>query len=64
MALKLKAKYPADRSKLGLTEPIGEPIILVEKSYENCPLYSTGECPIQEKIKLVADVRSENIRGE
>jgi len=68
MILKLKDIYPADRNKVELTgkdgEPIGRTIILIQKSYQNCPLKSTGECPIQEKVKLVDDVRSGNISGE
>ncbi len=68
MILKLKDIYPADRNKVELTgkdgEPIGQTIILIEKTYQNCPLKSTGECPIKEKVKLVDDVRSENIRDE
>jgi len=27
-------------------------IILIEKTYQNCPLSSTKECPIKEKVKL------------
>ena len=68
MILKLKDIYPADRNKVELTgkdgEPIGRTIVLLEKICQNCPLKSTGECPIQEKVKLVDDVRSENIRSE
>ena len=56
MALKLKAKYPADRSKLELTGKDGQPvggtqITLIEKVYQNCPLKHTGECPVREKVK-------------
>ena len=68
MILKLKDIYPADRNKVELTgkdrELIGQTIVLKEKTYQNCPLKSTGECPIQEKVKLVDDVRSENIGSE
>ena len=68
MILKLKDIYPADRNKVELTgkdgEPIGRTIVLLEKIYQNCPLKSTGECPIQEKVKLVDDVRSGKIIGE
>lgn len=68
MILKLKDIYPADRNKVELTgkdgKPIGRTIVLLEKIYQNCPLKSTGECPIQEKVKLVDDVRSENIGGK
>jgi len=68
MILKLKDIYLADRNKVELTgkdgEPIGRTIVLIQKSYQNCPLKSTGECPIQEKVKLVDDVRSENMGGE
>ena len=56
MALKLKAKYPADRSKLELTGKDGQSvggtqITLIEKVYQNCPLKHTGECPVREKVK-------------
>jgi hypothetical protein len=27
-------------------------IIVIEKTYQNCPLSSTKECPIKEKVKL------------
>jgi hypothetical protein len=68
MILKLKDIYPADRNKVEITgkdgEPIGRTIVLIEKIYQNCPLKSTDECPIQEKVKLVDDVRSENIGGK
>lgn len=68
MILKLKDIYPADRNKVELTgkdgEPIGRTIVLLEKIYQNCPLKSTGECPIQEKVKLADDVRSGKIIGE
>jgi hypothetical protein len=68
MILKLKDIYPADRNKVEIAgkdgESIGRTIVLLEKSYQNCPLKSTGECPIQEKVKLIDDVRSENIRDE
>ena len=68
MIFKLKDVYPADRNKVELTgkdgEPIGQTIILIEKTYQNCPLKSAGECPIQEKVKLVDDVRSGNIEGK
>jgi hypothetical protein len=65
MILKLKDIYPADRNKVELTgkdgEPIGRTIVVLEKSYKNCPLKSTGECPVREKVKLVDDVRSGNV---
>lgn len=68
MILKLKDIYPADRNKVEFTgkdgESVGQTIVLLEKIYQNCPLKSTGECPIQEKVKLVDDIRSENIRDE
>ena len=68
MILKLKDIYPADRNKVELTgkdgEPIGRTIFIIQKSYQNCPLKSTGECPIREKVKLVDDVRSGKIIGE
>lgn len=49
MILKLKAEYPADRSKLELTGSFGQTVILLEKVYQDCPLKSKGECPIKEK---------------
>lgn len=62
MILKLKEMYPADRNKVELTgkdgEPIGRTIVLLEKVYEDCPLKSTGECPIKEKVKLADTARS------
>ena len=68
MILKLKDIYPADRNKVELTgkdgEPIGQTIFIIQKSYQNCPLKSTGECPIKEKVKLADDVRSGKIIGE
>jgi len=56
MALKLKAKYPADRSKLELTGKDGQLVggtfvTLIEKVYKDCPLKHTGECPVKEKVK-------------
>jgi len=64
MILKLKASYPADRSKLELTGKDGKPlggtqIVLIEKSYENCPLKDTGECPLRKKVKLADDILAE-----
>jgi hypothetical protein len=57
MALKLKAKYPADRSKLELTgEPISitlHKIIYSKNNYKNCPLKDTGQCPVEEKVNLL-----------
>lgn len=55
MAFKLKAMYPADKAKLELTGPHGEPlsqnqIYLIEKTYE-CPLRKRGECPKEAEIK-------------
>ena len=52
---KLKASYPADRSKLELTGKDGQPIggtyvTLIEKRYV-CPLREKGECPMEEKVK-------------
>jgi hypothetical protein len=68
MILKLKDIYPADRNKVELTgkdgEPIGRTIVLLEKIYQNCPLKSTRECPVREKVKLVDDLRSGNKGGE
>jgi len=53
MALKLKAKYPADRSKFELTGKDGEPlgqqtIVLIEKTYKMCPLRL--RCPIEKEV--------------
>lgn len=68
MILKLKDIYPADRNKVELTgkdgEPIGRTIVVLEKVYQNCPLKSTRECPVREKVKLVDGLRSENIGGK
>ncbi|MBA7591833.1 hypothetical protein ES708_34001 [subsurface metagenome] len=34
----------------------GEPIkYIIVKSYENCPLKDTGECPVKEKLKQAED---------
>ena len=53
MALKLKAKYPADRSKFELTGkdgmPIGQTITLKEKVYIMCPLRT--QCPIEKEVR-------------
>ena len=60
MVLKLKAMYPADRSKLELTGKDGKPlnqtntVFILEKSYLDCPFKSTKECPIRDKV-LEAD---------
>ena len=64
MAFKLKAKYPADRSKLELTGKDGQPIggtqiTLLERVYQDCPLKHTGKCPVRNKVKQADDVRSE-----
>ena len=69
MILKLKDIYPADRNKVELTGKDGKPIggtfvTLIQKTYQDCPLKHTGECPIKEKVKLADDVRSEKIIGE
>lgn len=56
MIFKLKASYPADRSKLELTGKDGRPlgqvqtIVLMEKVYQDCPLKSTGQCPVSDKV--------------
>jgi len=53
MILKLKDMYPDDRNKVELTgkdgESIGRTIILLEKVYEDCPLKSTGRCPVRKR---------------
>ena len=64
MILKLKASYPADRSKLELTGKDGQPIggtqiTLIERVYQDCPLKHTGKCPVRNKVKLADDVRAE-----
>ena len=69
MLFKLKDIYPADRNKVELTGKDGKPIggtfvTLIQKTYQDCPLKHTGECPIKEKVKLADDVRSEKIIGE
>jgi hypothetical protein len=55
MALKLKAKYPADRSKFELTgkdgSPLSQTIVLIRKTYGDCPLKHVGQCPVKEKVK-------------
>ena len=57
MAWKLKAEYPADRSKLELTGkdgmPIGNTITLKKIVYITCPLKS--QCPIKEKVEQAGD---------
>lgn len=61
MILKLKASYPADRSKLELTGKDGQPIIpfvfQVVKTYENCPLKDTGQCPMEKEVNLAEKER-------
>jgi hypothetical protein len=65
MILKLKEMYPADRNRVELTgkngESIGRTIVFYEKVYEDCPLKSTGKCPIKEKVKLADAARSEKM---
>lgn len=60
MIFKLRASYPADRAKLELTGPGGKPLMpttiyLLEKTYENCPLKSTKQCPVKDKLKKAED---------
>jgi len=63
MILKLKDIYPADRNKVELTgkdgKPIGNTIVLIKKSYLNCPLKDTGECPVKEKLKIAEEAKSQ-----
>lgn len=55
MVFKLKASFPADKSKLELTgkdgRPLGEPkvIMLREKVYKGCPLRL--KCPIEKEVR-------------
>lgn len=56
MIFKLRAAYPADRAKLELTGPGGEPlgpqkIVLWHNVYHDCPLKGKGLCPVEEKVK-------------
>ena len=54
MVFKLKASYPADRSRLELTGKDGQPIggtqviYMTEKVYEMCPLRL--QCPIEKEV--------------
>lgn len=65
MILKLKAEYPADRSKLELTGPDGQPlarsIVLREIIYRNCPL--RDQCPIKEKVNQAENPQKEKDRN-
>ena len=67
MILKLKASYPADRSKLELTGKDGQPIrsyvFQVIKTYENCPLKDIGQCPMEKEVNL-AEKRGKRDSGE
>lgn len=56
MIFKLRAAYPADRAKLELTGPGGEPlggteIVIWHNVYHDCPLKGKGACPVEEKVK-------------
>ena len=60
MVFKLKASYPADRSRLELTGKDGQPIggtniivTLVRKVYQDCPLKGMGKCPVEEEVDLL-----------
>lgn len=62
MAFKLKASYPADKSKVEVTGKNGKPIggtfvTLIEKRYL-CPLREKGECPVEEKLKELEKSKS------
>ncbi len=63
MILKLKASYPADRSKLELTGKDGQPIVPPQinfttvLSYENCPLKDTRGCPLEKEVNLAEKER-------
>jgi hypothetical protein len=65
MILKLKASYPADRSKLELTGKDGLPlkpdtVYLIVTSYQNCPLEDTRKCPVKEEVELAEKARKES----
>jgi len=54
MILKLKASYPADRSKLELTGKDGQPLgpqvrYIIETQYHMCPLRL--QCPIEKEVR-------------
>jgi len=65
MILKLKASYPADRSKLELTGKDGQPLnrpqvlYMIEKVYGKCPFREKGECPLEEKLKELEKPKSQ-----
>lgn len=68
MILKLKASYPADRSKLELTGKDGLPlkpdmVYLIVTSYQNCPLEDTRKCPVKEEVELAEKARKEGYRN-
>ncbi|MBA7591203.1 hypothetical protein ES708_33355 [subsurface metagenome] len=63
MVFKLKASYPADRSKLELTGKDGQPLVpsqikmVTVLSYENCPLKDTSQCPLEKEVNLAEKER-------
>jgi len=63
MALKLKAMYPADRSKLELTGKDGMPlepttITLKKIVYQDtCPLRERGQCPVEKEVREAVRLR-------
>lgn len=65
MALKLKAKYPADRSKFEVTGKDGLPlnptntVFLVVRHYENCPLKDTRGCLMEKEVNRLEDLKKE-----
>jgi len=67
MVFKLKASYPADRSRLELTGKDGQPvggtqITLIERVYQECPLSEKGQCPVKEKVELAHKAREEELK--
>lgn len=66
MALKLKAKYPAERGKYELTGKDGQPlkpfVFQIIEHYDNCPLRDTSECPVREKVSLLVKGYKDNER--
>ncbi len=63
LALKLKAKFPADRAKFELTGPDGLPLArtVILREMIGCPLKS--QCPIKEKVRQAENPRKEGCRN-
>jgi len=63
MAFKLKASYPADKSKVELTGKDGQPlsqantVFLIVKSYDNCPLKDTRGCPMEKEVNRLEEIK-------